>query len=553
MRGTAEGTHSALRCRSVRRRCAMLMLAWSIAEFLALWPGVGRLNRYLPLAGSELGSIKVTAGAIALWAAGRGLRRGQRDSLLAATGALVGAGLFLLVERATFAGLAPLAAAFLLFRVRRWFPAGADLQSARNGVMVAAVGIPAAIALDAFGGTGAHFTATLLGATGAAVAGFLMTRPPVPARSVAPPHDVSMLRARRVVDGFGSDPLAYFALRDDKSCFFHGESMVAYTIVRGVCIVSPDPIGPVHERREVWEAFRKKMDADGWLVGVLGAGDDWLPTYADAGMRAVYIGDEAVVHCPSFSLAGRRLKSLRQAVQRAARRGHTVEIYDPLEVPATLRAKLVPLIAKGRQGNHERGFSMTLGRLFDPRDVGFLLAVCVDANGEPVACCQFVPTSTGYCLDLMRRDPDACHGVVDLILVRVIEALGDSGVENLGLNFSAWRAVLAGERPDSLRERLFRRVLLMLSNTFQIESLWQFNRKYDPGWIRRYATYSATEDFPSCLLAVAKAESYWELPLIGRFMLPSTEASWVDLREDAVREVDLREDVVREPLTADQA
>ena len=111
----------------------------------------------------------------------------------------------------------------------------------------------------------------------------------------------------------------------------------------------------------------------------------------------------------------------------------------------------------------------------------------------------------------------------------------------------------------------------MLSDTFQIESLWQFNRKYDPGWIRRYATYSAIEDYPSCLLAVAKAESYWELPLIGRFMLPSAEAPWADLTQDAVYPtpdavdltqdavdptpgaVDLTQDAVHEPLTAGQA
>lgn len=553
MRGAAESIHDAAVCRRVRRRSAVLMLSWSTAELLAQWPGVGGLNRYLPLAASGLQSITVTAGAIGLWAVGRGLRRGQRGSLLAAMGALVGAGLFLLVGRPTFAGMAPLGAALLLLRARRWFSADADLHSARSGFIVAAVGIPAAMALDSFEGPGVHLATALLGATGAAVAGFLMTRPPAPALSVAVPHDVSTMRARRVIDKYGSDPLAYFALRDDKSLFFHGESVVAYAVVRGVCIVSPDPIGPVYERAEVWGAFREEMDAHGWLVGVLGAGEDWLPIYGEAGMRTLYIGDEAVVHCPSFSLAGRRLKSLRQAVQRAARRGHTVEIYDPQEVPPALRIKLLRLVAKGRQGNHERGFSMTLGRLFDPGDVGLLLAVCVDVHGEPVACCQFVPTSNGYCLDLMRRDPEACHGVVDLTLVRVIEALGDSGVESLGLNFSAWRAVLAGERPDSLRERLFRRSLLMLSDTFQIESLWQFNRKYDPGWIPRYATYSAIEDLPSCVLAVAKAESYWELPLIGRFMLPSVEASWVDIGRDVVHEAGLRRAVVHELPTADQA
>ena len=44
-----------------------------------------------------------------------------------------------------------------------------------------------------------------------------------------------------------------------------------------------------------------------------------------------------------------------------------------------------------RQGEHERGFSMMLGRIFDPRDTGLLLTVVRAPDGRPAAMCQFVP------------------------------------------------------------------------------------------------------------------------------------------------------------------
>lgn len=529
------------------------MLAWSAAELVAQWPGAGRFAKHLPLVASGQRPVVAVSAAIGLWAVGRGLRRGQKDALIVAFGALVIGGLCLAVKQQPITGAAFVMAGILPARAHRWFSAGADLGSARSGLAIALVGVPVAIALDTLDSPVAHSISVLLGAAVSVAAGRLLSRPLALSMPVAVPNDVSLLRARRVVDEYGSDPLAYFALRDDKFRFFHGESMVAYAVVRGVCIVSPDPIGPVHERKEVWEAFRMKMDARGWLVGVLGAGDEWLPIYRESGMRTLYIGDEAVVHCPSFQLSGRRFKSLRQAVQRAAKRGHTVEIYDPLGVPGELRRQIVELAVEGRLGDCERGFSMTLGRLFDPGDVGLLLAVCFDPDGEPVACCQFVPTSGGYCLDLMRRDPAARHGVVDLILVTVIEALSGVGVENLGLNFSAWRAVLAGERPNSPKERLFRWGLRRLSRTFQIESLWQFNKKYDPGWIRRYAAYGGVEDLVPGMLGVAKVESYWELPLIGRFMLPPDVALWNGNDDYEAPEVGPRRHVEPELLIAEQA
>ncbi len=36
-------------------------------------------------------------------------------------------------------------------------------------------------------------------------------------------------------------------------------------------------------------------DSHGWTTAVMGAGEDWLPTYRDSGMHNIYLGDEAVV------------------------------------------------------------------------------------------------------------------------------------------------------------------------------------------------------------------------------------------------------------------
>ena len=44
---------------------------------------------------------------------------------------------------------------------------------------------------------------------------------------------------------------------------------------------------------------------------------------------------------------------------------------------------------------------MTLSRMFDEREQGLLLAVCLDPDGKPVAFNQYIPASHiyGYSLD----------------------------------------------------------------------------------------------------------------------------------------------------------
>jgi lysylphosphatidylglycerol synthetase-like protein (DUF2156 family) len=329
--------------------------------------------------------------------------------------------------------------------------------------------------------------------------------------------------ARRMVARCQGDTLAYFALREDKRFFFHGDSMVAYAVMNGVALVSPDPLGPTAERRATWDAFVEFADDHGWPVAVMGAGEDWLGIYRASGMHDVYVGDEAVVDVRRFDLAGGRNKGLRQAVNRVAKKGYRTEFHDPAAIDPSLEAKLRALMTESRRGDVERGFSMTLGRIFDPDDRDLLLTVCFGPDGEPVAFCQYVPAPAiqGYSLDLMRRsEGEHPNGLTDFVVAETIRHLRETGHVGLGLNFAVMRAVLAGERGDGNMPRIQGWFLKRLGDSMQIESLWRFNAKFDPDWVPRYAVYGAYEHFITAALAVAKAESFWELPVIGRFFKP---------------------------------
>ena len=78
------------------------------------------------------------------------------------------------------------------------------------------------------------------------------------------------------------------------------------------------------------------------------------------------------------------------------------------------------------------------------------------------------------------------------------------------------RAVLAGEDGGGIQRWLLRR----MSDSMQIESLWRFNAKFGPEWLPRYVVWDAAENTLPIALAIARAESFWELPLIGRFFQP---------------------------------
>jgi lysylphosphatidylglycerol synthetase-like protein (DUF2156 family) len=112
------------------------------------------------------------------------------------------------------------------------------------------------------------------------------------------------------------------------------------------------------------------------------------------------------------------------------------------------------------------------------------------------------------------------NGLLDFVVVETIRHLRDRGRRGLGLNFATMRAVVAGEAGAGAVQRAERWLLRRMSDSMQIESLWRFNAKYDPDWSPRYAVYDAPENILPAALAMARAESFWELPVVGRFFVP---------------------------------
>ncbi len=561
--------------RRIRRIAAVSLFVAGVADLLSsvtapLRTHLHLIAQYLPVTVVQAAGALVAIAGIGMIMLSRGILRGQRRSWIVAV-ALLSATLALhLVHAADIVTLIICAAVLTLLIVRRdQFRAQTERATLLTALFILAVGgifatLGGFVGVEVAGRVHHHplpswpevllgsaerlvgitwvvfpptidrFASVTLLAVGLClivVALYLLTRPVVDRRLSSGRANVGRraaeLRARDIVRRHGTGTLDYFALRDDKQWFFHRDSLVAYAVFGGVCLVSPDPIGPFSERAHVWDSFRRFVDRNGWGLGVMGAGEEWLPTYQASGMRFLYIGDEAVVDPRAFSLEGGKMKGLRQAVNRVARYGYTTRFLDPSHLDPHDAARMAELMAKSRRGEQERGFSMMLGRLFDPRDTGLLLTLVEGPDGEPVAMCQFVPSPAigGYSLDLMRRDPgDHPNGLLDFALCSTIAHLKEMGMKGLSLNFAAMRSILEGETGDGVTQRVERWALRRLSGVLQIETLWRFNAKYEPHWLPRYIVFDSAEQFVPVAVQIMRAESLTEMPVIGR-LLTTTKRS----------------------------
>jgi lysyl-tRNA synthetase, class II len=306
-------------------------------------------------------------------------------------------------------------------------------------------------------------------------------------------------------------------LRGDKTAIFSpsGKAAVVYRVVGGVTLAAGDPLGDPEAWPGAIHAWLDEADTYAWIPGVIGASEDGAIAYKRAGLDSLELGDEAVLHLDEFSLEGRSMRVVRQAVNRVKRAGYILDVRRQRDLdPAELEE--VRASAEALRGEEvERGFSMALGRLGDSRDPDLVVARARDAESRLVAVLTFVPWGhDGLSLDLMRRAGDSENGTVEFVIVGVVQQAAALGVRRISLNFAVFRSVFergarVGAGPVL---RLWHRLLLVASRWWQIESLYRANAKYQPEWVPRFVCFRRAGELPRVGLAALEAEAFVQVP-----------------------------------------
>jgi len=341
---------------------------------------------------------------------------------------------------------------------------------------------------------------------------YLVFRPLAAPRSL--PNARARRAARRLVRSYGTDTLAFFKLRRDKQYLFDhdGSAFLAYRIENGVLLCSGDPVGPPASLPRLVSEAAAYAERRGLKLAVCGASENLVPLWRQAGMRALYIGDEAVVETGNFSLEGRAIRKVRQSVARLQKCGYSSELAELSELGEGTLCELEAVAERWRAGAAERGFSMAMDSVRTERDAGGVVLLARDGGGGIRGFIHLVPSygRPAMSLSSMRRDRDTPNGLMEFLVVRAIKALRERGVEEISLNFAAFARVMHG--PHGRLERLAGRLVALGNPFFQIESLYRFNAKFFPRWEPRYLLYEGALGLPRAGLAVMWAEGQLPKP-----------------------------------------
>ncbi|MFV0244089.1 MAG: bifunctional lysylphosphatidylglycerol flippase/synthetase MprF [Qingshengfaniella sp.] len=314
---------------------------------------------------------------------------------------------------------------------------------------------------------------------------FTLTRPLrlTPAEA----SDVTALARGAALCAAGDDPQAWLSQTGDKRFLFSdsGRSFLIYAVRGGSWVALGDPVGdPVEFEALCWSFADQAARANGRPVFYEVSGRN-LALWVELGLSLNKIGEEAVISLPRFSLAGKRFRTMRAALNKRQRDGYDFALLAAPHDPALFdRLRDISDAWLGGKTGREKGFSV--GR-FDPAYLAHFDIAVVRKAGQIIAFANILPAADGrrLAVDLMRYLPQETSGIMEYMFLCLITHYQAQGAEE----FSLGTAPLAGlsERAVARSWNRFGRLIYRHGRAFyNFEGLRAFKQKFQPEWRPRY-------------------------------------------------------------------
>lgn len=315
-------------------------------------------------------------------------------------------------------------------------------------------------------------------------AGWTLLRPAVMAEQALP--DAAALDKARTIIKAQARPSAQLALLGDKKLLFSddGSAFIMYARQGRSWIALFDPVGPEDAWAPlIWRFVEMARVAGGRAVFYQVAPEN-LALYADAGLVAFKLGEEARVHLPSFELKGAKRANMRNNVNRCEKAGLTVELVAADGVPAIV--------------DELRGVSDDWMAAHEVREKRFSLGAFVPAylaqgpvavlrqEGRIVAFVSLmatdIPREMG--VDLMRFSSQAPAAAMEFLLVRLMLICKEQGYHYLNLGMAPLSGLSANA--VGLWQQVGRAVYEGGERFYNFSGLRAFKSKFGPEWEARY-------------------------------------------------------------------
>lgn len=306
-----------------------------------------------------------------------------------------------------------------------------------------------------------------------------------------PKQDEIISHADELLEKYGRSPLDYFKTYFDKQLYIseNNSGFVSFKISGSYAVVLENPVCKDDEMLyKLIREFDLYCKRCGLISVYYRIPESSRIIYHNLKKRTLIIGQEAILDTDKFTLSGKDMKSVRNALNKIEASGYMLKTYEP-PLKSGLTQKLQQVSDSWLRNNdmEEIGFSQGV---FDPLLIKNHPVLTIENNEEQVLAFlnivpDYAPNEGTY--DLIRMSEAAPNGSIDFLLVNLFQYFRDKKIQyvNMGL------APMAGiERAENITERVLKFAYEKIRNFDHYRGLREYKDKFGPEWINKYIAYS---------------------------------------------------------------
>ena len=246
-----------------------------------------------------------------------------------------------------------------------------------------------------------------------------------------------------------------------------------------------EPIGNASARAELIWHFVELARESGGRAALYQVPPSVLAICADAGLRAIKLGETAIVDLSSFELKGARRSALRQTVSRGNRDGLEFQYLEASAV-SQVYEEISAVSDRWLSTKNAREKRFSVGWFDRDYMLSQPLAI-LRKDGRIVAFANVLLTDTKAeaAIDLMRFAEDAPRSSMEYCLIKLMLHLRDEGFTSFNLGMAPLSGLAAGPAAP-IWNRVGSLIFENAEHFYNFRGLRSFKSKFDPEWQPRY-------------------------------------------------------------------
>lgn len=313
------------------------------------------------------------------------------------------------------------------------------------------------------------------------------------------------LKAREIIKKYGSSPVDYFKMSEDKLFYFGEkvEGLISYRVAGSFAVVLDEPVcAGKKEIAVLLEEFEGFCFESGLKSAYYRVDEDRLRLFSEIGKKSLIIGQEAVINLETFTLEGRDKKSMRNGLKNIENKGLISKIYQP-PIKDGLLQKLNYVSNDWLKVMNREEIVFTQG-MFDWKKLKQQTIITIENQDEQVfgflnIIPDYAPNEATY--DLIRKTALAPGGVTDALIIALINYCRSQNIKYLNLGLAPLSGI---EEARDLPEKTLKFAYEKLQQFRHYRGLRDFKEKFSPLWSNKYLIYENHYDLISLPKALNK-------------------------------------------------